>query len=1020
MRTILLKHNEIAYKKVMKAFETSDRTCVVHPTGTGKSYLIAAVSESFKKVLILGPNTFVLDQVHNVLEWRDNSKKEKEYGPAPEYMTYSLLMYKEESPTGYDLICLDEFHRAGAPEWGDAVDKLLEANPQAKVLGTTATPIRFLDDNRDMADELFEGNIASYMTLKDAWDRDILATPRFVTGLFEFDKVTADIEERIRKSQRIDEKEKKQRLSRINNLRLDWDRSQGMPQIIRKHIDKDARRIIVFCGNVEKLKDMEQTVCGWFQKAGIRVASVYQMHAYMPDNELKAAMDGFESDDFGDGGLKLMMSVNMLNEGVHIPRVNAVILLRTTSSKIIYLQQIGRCLTAEKKDKPIILDMVDNITTTNIVHDIKEGFDWYAHQKPIDDEEHEPREPKDFVVYDYTLCIRQAIEKLVPHEWKNRTFEDRLAQLKAFCEKYGRMPLAIDDKAEHLNYCLLRQKYGDKQEIKDLRNEYGTVKDFEYRLERLQRFIAEYDRLPKIGKEKEEFINFFTLRNRHEKNPDERMQAILDKYIRKMPGNDELLQQFIDFVKENDRLPRQSQNAPQWEQNLRRHVRERLSDHPIVIEMMEKYALIKYVRFEERVVQLKTFIEKNDRLPLRKDGVDEWNNLQQLRRLNKKENDPELTAIFAKYNMFKSDEELKQIILDFFADHGHLPRKSSSKKETALAKTFNLRKSIHSDPEIAALLETRRKQLPLNERIKILQDYTDEHGHRPDPNDTTMYNMWIRTVNRTSSKTDPRVKELYEKYGCMPSMRMKEYIAPLADYIHTYNKLPSTTDSKEEYHLYAILVNLRKNHVNHPDVKPLLDEIAALPTKNERRIAANDEKTRQRITAFVDKHGRLPKQKAEDRDERDLARQWSARRDRLCKDDPQMQAILDQYDKRPMKFEERYALVRDWAAEQGRLPRQADGDIFQYYETLRRSYYNVPEVKDLLNKYGRRPALPKTDIDARLDQIEAFANEHGRLPSTAHSDEIQLARRWQNIKRRYGLLERVTALMERFPIQNRR
>lgn len=133
-----------------------------------------------------------------------------------------------------------------------------------------------------------------------------------------------------------------------------------------------------------------------------------------------------------------------------------------------------------------------------------------------------------------------------------------------------------------------------------------------------------------------------------------------------------------------------------------------------------------------------------------------------------------------------------------------------------------------------------------------------------------------------------------------------------------------------------------------------------------------------------------------------------------------MQAILDQYDKRPMKFEERYALVRDWAAEQGRLPRQADGDIFQYYETLRRSYYNVPEVKDLLNKYGRRPALPKTDIDARLDQIEAFANEHGRLPSTAHSDEIQLARRWQNIKRRYGLLERVTALMERFPIQNRR
>ena len=133
-----------------------------------------------------------------------------------------------------------------------------------------------------------------------------------------------------------------------------------------------------------------------------------------------------------------------------------------------------------------------------------------------------------------------------------------------------------------------------------------------------------------------------------------------------------------------------------------------------------------------------------------------------------------------------------------------------------------------------------------------------------------------------------------------------------------------------------------------------------------------------------------------------------------------MQAILDQYDTRPMKFEERYALIRDWAAEHNRLPRKADGDIFQTYDTLRRSYYNVPEVQDLLKKYGARPSQPKNDIDARLDQIEAFANEHGRMPSTAHSDELQLARRWHNIKRRYGLLDRVVALMERFPIQNRK
>ena len=122
MRTQLYAHNKTAYQKVMKALETSDRTCVVHPTGTGKSYLIAAVSESYQKVLILGPNIFVLDQVHDVLKWRKRGV---------EYMTYQTLNLTENPHKDYDLICLDEFHRAGAQEWGAAVDRLLDLNKQA-------------------------------------------------------------------------------------------------------------------------------------------------------------------------------------------------------------------------------------------------------------------------------------------------------------------------------------------------------------------------------------------------------------------------------------------------------------------------------------------------------------------------------------------------------------------------------------------------------------------------------------------------------------------------------------------------------------------------------------------------------------------------------------------------------------------------------------------------------------------------------------------------------------------------
>ena len=897
MRTQLYAHNKTAYQKVMKAFETSDRTCVVHPTGTGKSFLIAAVSENFQKVLILGPNIFVLDQVHDVLKWRDSKK----VAGSVEYMTYSLLMMKDVMPTGYDLICLDEFHRAGAPEWGDAVDRLLETNPTVKVLGTTATPIRFLDDNRDMADELFGGNIASYMTLKDAFDRDILATPRFVTGLFEFNIVADDMAERISKSRRIDEKEKKVRLTRINNLRLDWERSQGMPQIIRKHIDKQAKRIIVFCGNVEKLKDMEQTIREWFAKAGIKVSAVYMMHAYMPDKELSQTMKDFETDT--DDGVKLMLSVNMLNEGVHIPRVNAVILLRTTSSKIIYLQQIGRCLTAEKKDKPIILDMVDNITTTNIVHDIKEGFDWYAHQQLRDEEEREPRQPKDFVVYDYTLGIRQAIEKLVPGCYF-RPFEELFAIVKDFCEKNGRAP---------------------------------SRKEYEVHLV--------------------------------------------------------------------------------WQNLISRH-----KDKPEFKALYERYSRSQRMSFDDRKVRLLDFVKKFDRLPNGDDDDKaESNNLSQLRRLNKKRNDAELNEVFARYAVTYTDEQIKQRVLDFYKEYGRMPTKgsSASKEENSLrVMLYRRRDVLYNDPDIAPLLAEGRREVPQEEKIRLMKDFTAEHGRKPQKSDGgKLWQHWNLMVRY--GMDDLRVQDLVDKYGPKET-DLKEYMAPLVNFLRDNHRRPSTTTTEYEKHLYSIIVNLRKNYADRPDVKPLLEEIDALPSAGEQKQARNDEWVRREIVAFTDKHHCMPKTNSKDKSEATLARLWASRRDRLCQENPQMQAILDQYDARPMKFEERYTLIRDWAVEHDRLPRKADGDIFQAYDTLRRSYYNVPEVQNLLKKYGARPAKPKTDIDARIDQIEAFANKYGRLPSTAHSDELQLARRWHNIKRRYGLLDRVVSLMDRFPIQNRK
>ena len=145
-------------------------------------------------------------------------------------------------------------------------------------------------------------------------------------------------------------------------------------------------------------------------------------------------MRGFEADN--DSGVKLMFCVDMLNEGVHVPRVSAVLMLRTTSSRIIYMQQMGRCLTAANTEKPLVLDMVDNITTTTAIKGLQDEFE----QMEAIQAEHEHREPRKFEVIDYTIGVKKLIDKLVPHDVCYWGAEERLAIVVPFSDEKKRLP----------------------------------------------------------------------------------------------------------------------------------------------------------------------------------------------------------------------------------------------------------------------------------------------------------------------------------------------------------------------------------------------------------------------------------------------------------------------------------------------------------------------------------------------------------------------------------------------------
>lgn len=72
--------------------------------------------------------------------------------------------------------------------FGASTQKLLALCPHAKLLGLTATNVRYLDNNRDMAEELFDGHVASEMTLGEAIVRGILPALKYVTTVLNISR----------------------------------------------------------------------------------------------------------------------------------------------------------------------------------------------------------------------------------------------------------------------------------------------------------------------------------------------------------------------------------------------------------------------------------------------------------------------------------------------------------------------------------------------------------------------------------------------------------------------------------------------------------------------------------------------------------------------------------------------------------------------------------------------------------------------------------------------------------------
>lgn len=344
----LFEHNQKAYEAVTEMLEKDGMAAVIHPTGTGKSMIAFKLVEEhpLNHFLWLSPSEYIYQtQVENL-----NMKF-----PNILFMSYSRLMKNEDciETLHPDYIILDEFHRCGAREWGKSIKKLLDTYPDARRLGLSATNIRYLDNQRNMAEEIFNGKIASEMTLGEAIVREILPEPKYVIAMYSYRKELDQLKKRIQTLSNQGLVAENQKL--LEQLRRALEQADGLEQVFQKHMEKKDGKYIVFCSDKEHMDEMKEQVPVWFGQVDSR-PHIYT--AFYNDTATDKEFAAFKKDD--SGHLKLLFCIDMLNEGVHVDDVDGVILLRPTVSPIIYLQQIGRALSAGSKKTPVIFDLVNN------------------------------------------------------------------------------------------------------------------------------------------------------------------------------------------------------------------------------------------------------------------------------------------------------------------------------------------------------------------------------------------------------------------------------------------------------------------------------------------------------------------------------------------------------------------------------------------------------------------------------------------------------------------------------------
>ncbi|CAM3187044.1 DEAD/DEAH box helicase [Filibacter tadaridae] len=439
--------------------EGNDKGLVISATGTGKTYLSAFDVRSFapKRMLFIVHREQILNKAkedfHRILGGIDeefglyvgaSKQLDKKYLFASIQTLSKQENLNQFDPRDFDYILIDEVHKAGAASYQRVINYF---KPQF-LMGMTATPERTDEFN---IYSLFDYNIAYEIRLQEALEEDMLC-PFHYFGVTDLELDGESVDDTAVFTKLVTDKRVNHIIEKINYYGFSGEKVKGL----------------MFCSRKAEARELSIAL----NKKGFRTVALTGDDS---PEERERRITQLEN-----GFLDYILTVDIFNEGIDIPSINQVVMLRQTQSSIIFIQQLGRGLRKHNsKNYVTIIDFIGNYKNNYLIPVALSG-------DKSQNKDNVRRRTKDtsYIKGVSTVNFEEIAKKRIFSSINDsnltalKVLRDAYVELK---NKIGRVPYLYDFVTNHsIDPVVIVEKHTNYyQFLLKMKEEVPTVKDYE-------------------------------------------------------------------------------------------------------------------------------------------------------------------------------------------------------------------------------------------------------------------------------------------------------------------------------------------------------------------------------------------------------------------------------------------------------------------------------------------------------------------------------------------------------------